>query len=440
MRKVFHGLLVVILITSMMIVPQRVQAKTLGQLKTELAKLQKEFRNNKDEQTQTKEQIATNKKKVEDLEQSISQIEEDVATLNSRIATLKKEIQDLNTKIAKKNKEIKKILDFVQVSSGENSYLEYIFGAKDFTDFIYRISVSEQMTNYNKDLISSFDKMVKDSKQKQKEIENKKQELAKKEEELEEKRSDLEIANLKLGKRLVQLSDIKMSIEEEIDLQVQAIQVLENMGCRDSEDINTCGQVHTDNSSNNSGSSGGSTSNGGSGAAATTTGFYRPIVTGYVTSEYARSVDPITGQPAFHEAIDLANTGTVPIYAAASGTVIGIRNRYYCGGNMIFILHTVNGVKYTTEYAHLRTINVSLGQSVTKDTMIATMGGDASKETWDQCAQVQHLHFGIAKGHYLKDYYSWDTFIANTFNPREIINFPWTGGSTDYFADRYTQY
>ncbi len=159
----------------------------------------------------------------------------------------------------------------------------------------------------------------------------------------------------------------------------------------------------------------------------------------YVTSEYGYRC--LNGVCAFHEAIDMSTVSkTGDIYSAANGIVIGTRVKSSCGGNVVFIIHEVNGKKYTTEYAHLRTIDVTIGQTVTKNTVIGTMGGNKYTETWDNCSEVAHLHFGIAEGHYLKDYYSNDTFIANTFDPREIINFPWTGGSVDPFGDRYEKY
>ena len=88
----------------------------------------------------------------------------------------------------------------------------------------------------------------------------------------------------------------------------------------------------------------------------------------------------------------------------------------------------------------LRRIDVSVGQVVTQNTQIGIMGGDRNSEWWDSCSTAQHLHFGIAHGHYLKDYMSWNTFIANTYDPRQTVNFPWSGGATDYFKDRTTMY
>ena len=74
----------------------------------------------------------------------------------------------------------------------------------------------------------------------------------------------------------------------------------------------------------------------------------------------------------------------------------------------------VNGQKCTGEFAHLRSINVSKGQKVTKGTVIGTVGGDSSTWYYDKCTTGPHLHYAIAYGYYLVDYYAWSTFTSNT--------------------------
>lgn len=44
----------------------------------------------------------------------------------------------------------------MQISEGDNVYLEYIFEATSFTDFIYRSAIVEQLTKYNDELIDDM--------------------------------------------------------------------------------------------------------------------------------------------------------------------------------------------------------------------------------------------------------------------------------------------
>lgn len=419
--KIFIVSLVLAISMSMFVFPAH--AETLGDKKQALAELEKKYAEQKADEKNTKDQINTNN-------QTVEKLKKEVTALQDEIKNLQKQIIDLNEQAKTKDNEVKKIVNFVQVSNGENAYLEYAFGAQDFTDFIYRMSVSEQVSKYNTNLMKEYNQLVKKTEKKQKEMDAKTKSL-------EEKQKKLEEETKKLGNHLTELTDIKMSTEDEIALQKAAIKALEKLGCKDNEDTNTCGRVIPPINGN---TNGGGSSSEGIGTLPEDTAFLRPIVQGAVVSEYGYRLNPATGVYELHEALDVTQGGTVPIYPTAAGMVIGTRVRSQCGGNMIFIIHTVNGKKYTTEYAHLRRIDVSVGQVVTQNTQIGIMGGDRNLEYWDKCSTGQHLHFGIATGHYLKDYMSWSQFIKNTYDPRKSVNFPWSGGARDYFKDRTTMY
>ena len=62
------------------------------------------------------------------------------------------------------------LLKYFQVSSNENVYLEYLFDAKTYTEFIYRYSIVKQLTEYN-------DELSKELKQRITDLENSKIEL-----------------------------------------------------------------------------------------------------------------------------------------------------------------------------------------------------------------------------------------------------------------------
>mgnify|MGYP003564952417 CR=1 FL=1 len=95
-------------------------------------------------------------------------------------------------------KEIDNLLSFLQVSKGENVYLEYVFQAKNFTDFIYRGAVVEQLTKYNDELIDDMYKKIEENKalqvQLQKDIEKGEQTIKTLEEKL--KTSNLTLDDL----------------------------------------------------------------------------------------------------------------------------------------------------------------------------------------------------------------------------------------------------
>ena len=107
-----------------------------------------------------------------------------------------------------------------------------------------------------------------------------------------------------------------------------------------------------------------------------------------------------------------------------------------CGGNQVYINHIINGQRYTTLYAHLASYTVSIGQTVTKDTIIGYVGGNPGIEWWDGCSTGTHVHLQISSGWY-PSLMSWSGFSNNSFDPRRVINIPAKG---TWFSNRYAQY
>lgn len=386
--------------------------KTLGELKKELQSLEASLNKNTEQQNQTDAQIKETTEKIQN-------IEAEIKTINEEVNRLVSEIQKLNKQIEEKNKEIKSIVNFVQVASGESAYMEYIFGAKDFTDFIYRMAVSEQMVNYNDTLIDEYDALVKQNNEKQESLKQKQQSLA-------VKQQELELQKAKLGEKKKGLNEGELDLKDRIAVQKKSIENMRKKGCKDNETLTECVRIKIPPVGDftwNSGTSGGT-------PVVTNGSFLRPLVSAYVSSEYGWRFHPTLGYSRLHTGIDLGASGSaVPIYASASGEVGAIITRASCGGNQIYIYHNVGGRTYTSGYMHLRSIYVRVGQTVTPGTVIGTVGGDPRVEYWDGCSTGQHLHFILATGLYFAEYSDYNTFTAHTFNPRNVISFPGTGGA-----------
>lgn len=111
----------------------------------------------------------------------------------------------------------------------------------------------------------------------------------------------------------------------------------------------------------------------------------------------------------FHHGIDIAQGGTVPIYAAAGGTVIrSYESDSY--GETVMIRHNLNGVHYETVYAHMRTGSrkVSVGQTVQQGQLLGYMGNTGQ-------SYGQHLHFEIHRG-------AWNSSKSNSIDPYPFIS------------------
>lgn len=110
--------------------------------------------------------------------------------------------------------------------------------------------------------------------------------------------------------------------------------------------------------------------------------------------------------PEFHKGVDIANATGTNVVAAAHGTVIfsGVMGGY---GNVVILKHDLNEVRYSTVYAHLHYLNVSVGQQVFQGQSIGLMGNTGR-------SFGSHLHFEIHLG-------DWNGQRSNAVDPSKYI-------------------
>ncbi|MCK2000232.1 LysM peptidoglycan-binding domain-containing protein [[Brevibacterium] frigoritolerans] len=106
----------------------------------------------------------------------------------------------------------------------------------------------------------------------------------------------------------------------------------------------------------------------------------------------------------FHYGIDFAKAGAVENKAAASGVV----SRSYTSdsyGEVVFIVHEINGQTYETVYAHMKSGSraVQVGDKVTTGQFLGWMGSTGH-------STGQHLHFEVHKGR-------WNAEKSNAVDP-----------------------
>lgn len=124
-----------------------------------------------------------------------------------------------------------------------------------------------------------------------------------------------------------------------------------------------------------------------------------PAEEGRITSQFGSRSDPFTSKTSFHSGTDVAAPLETAIYAAADGEVIqaGSNGGY---GKAVVIKH---GDTYETLYAHLNSIEVSVGDIVKKGDFIAGMG------TTGRSTGV-HLHFEVTRNGEQVNPYTYMTF------------------------------
>lgn len=111
-----------------------------------------------------------------------------------------------------------------------------------------------------------------------------------------------------------------------------------------------------------------------------------------------------------HDGVDFQSTFGDPVFAAASGIVIAA-DMFDIRGNLIIIDHG-NGIQ--SGYAHLREINVSVGDYVRQGQLIGQVGSTGRSEG-------PHLHFMIIVNGNVVDPIRWMEIIPGYIPPRELF-------------------
>ena len=394
MRKYFVGLFRVtfafLIAFSYLFSPLTVHAKeatTILELKDHLAELEAEKTRQANAKKQTQSEINQSKNNIynayQEKEKNIQEVED-----------AKNKVTEAEEGIKQASEDIDNMLRYYQLTKNGNDYIEYFTDSSSITEMIMRMKSVESITKYYDNKIKSLQDLIVEKQNRQVELEeaNKK---------LDGNINKFSNALSTLNDKMAAIDEISEDIDTQIAAQKSVIKYYQSICDSETQKLSTCTNDPQ------------------------SFGWRKPTVKGRISSGFGyRSFDS-----SFHPGIDIAgnNEGT-PEYATAAGRVAAITYKSSCGGNMVYIHVTVNGQRYTVQYAHMLDIKVRLNQIVTTDTVIGTVGGYSTSRYYsggyDTCAYGAHLHYGVATGWYHVDYSSWNQFVAHLINPP---GFPSTG-------------
>ena len=399
-KKISLSLLSLLVLITWILSPIQVNAakdpQTLGDLKNELATLKQKKATNEANKHSAENKIKAN-------EQAITNAEYEITKAEGEIEEAEAKIEDSNVKIEELKEQTEKLLIFLQQMKNENEYLEYISGASTMTDLMMRISAVEQITSYNQDFLKRLEDLIKQNEQL-------KIDLAEKQKGLQGKIVNYQAAIQSLYGDIESYDKFTLDIDTQIKTMQSQVDAYVKLCANspkaylgDAELLSDCNSVPYN------------------------AGWLKPLNSGVTTSTIG------SRWGSYHNALDIGgNKEGTSIYAAAAGTVAGIVYRYRCGGNMVYINVNVGGKKYTTYYYHLLSVNVSVGQTVTQNTVIGTVGGTSTARSnggYDSCTTGAHLHFGVANGYY-----------TGTINRANVITPPGFPNSKGYRFKSRTDY
>lgn len=306
--------------------------------------------------------------KVENYSEQLRQVQEQLRAATSDYNTVKDRLDEVEGQISdntellekteselkEKNKTLEKRVRDIYIN-GQISYIDVLFGAKDFSDFMTRMDVLTRIIKKDYDLIMK----VKEDRQTILTARNQLQQ--------DEKEAEALVADAEAKKSLVEEKE-----SEQQELLDQAVYDKETSERAYEELLAASEEVanmirRSQMSSSYSGASPGSG------------GMIWPL-NGPITSEYGWRTHPIFGTERYHSGLDIGGDYGLPIYAAASGTVIYAG--WISGYGYAVILDHGGGI--TTLYGHNEELLVSEGQSVSQGQAIA-MCGSTGNSTGPHC-------------------------------------------------------
>ena len=378
------------ILSIVLLIPQDINATTLQEYEDQLEKYKNEL-NDKNNQ------IAASKKELEEVQQKLADYEKQIKDTEEAIKKIEEEIKKNNEEIENKKKESKKLMEYYQISNGENVYLEYAFGATDITDMIYRLSIVEQLTDYNDKVMKELKELVRQNQEKQKELENKKVELNKLTEEMREQ-------SKKIKGNISSMEGTVPNIKGQLSYYQERVSYYKSVGCKSSDTIGIdCDKPKRVSRGGGGGGGGGGYLIGANGFASPLNS-YNYISTGFYWNGYSG-----------HKGLDFAEGCGTPVRAVATGRVYYVgSNKDIYGAKMVMIVHNYNGRLVFSQYAHLSGYAVSTNQDVYVGQVIGYVGSTG----WSTGC---HLHLEMSNDvgwDYNRpgNYYTYINYITNPYN------------------------
>lgn len=370
-----------------LLLPLRVEAASeLGQKKQQLKNVKGQIHETRTKLRTYKAQEKTVTHEISRLDQYMTEKEEQLTDLDQQLSATKRKVTivraDLEETQANLNEQVTLLNARLRdtYKNGDISYLELLFGAEDFSDFLSRIHFMSLIIKQDLELIDTIEKEKKQVEVQKQELEKKEQSISRIQQEVSIKKEELEAHRAQRKAALDRIQQEKVAYETALNELEKTSQDLASMIQR----------IQARSSYKPKNKRPGSTVN-------TSSGAMRWPLQGSITSDFGYRVHPIFKTRKLHTGLDIATRQGTPIVAAKDGVVIysGWMGGY---GKAIIIDH---GGGISTLYGHCSALIAGEGQEVDRGQLIARVGNTGF-------STGPHCHFEVRSN-------------GNPVNPRSYL-------------------
>ena len=405
--SIMAGVMAAIMLLSLILslIPTRVNAASSSEIKKQIAQLKEDKKELEAQMKDVQEQTEENEGEIADLVNQKDAIDQEIFLLYEQIENINQQIAAYALLIADKQDELDEAQDRLAALSeknrarirameedGEVSYWSVLFKANDFSDFLDRLSMVEEIAASDRRRLEEMDAAAAEVAvakaglaAEKDELELVKDEMDAAQVVLDEKRAEADAVLAELVQKGFELEDLyaEMEAQEEEVLNEIAKKEKEYNEAKRREWIQYMSTYVTQ--APDPGAVGGSSGGSSSGGTVSASGWLRPCAYRAVSSPFGNRDAPTAGASTYHQGIDLSAPEGTPIYASRTGVVtaatFGKSAGYYVSIN--------HGDGYSSIYMHMTRYVVSKGQAVSAGQMIGYVGSTG-------VSTGPHLHFGIA--------------------------------------------
>ena len=381
--------------------------KSSAQIQQEINQMKEQLKNNKSEVAKLEGQLSANMDEMEDIVANKNLIDQQIFLLHEQVQNLSKQITAYSDLIADKQAELDEATANWQALSdkykerirameedGKLSYWSVLFKANNFSDFLDRLSMIEEIAAADQRRIKELNEAAKVVEEAKIGLENEKNSLEASRKEMEEASAELEKSREEADKLLKQL----IATGEEYQKLLDEAERKESETAGKIDDLESAYDAAREREYQQWLASQPPTQTGGSANTVDGVTWLMPINYTRFSSPFGYRIHPIYGDWRFHYGVDLSAPQGTPIYATRGGRVTYAT--YDSSSGYYVSINHLDG--FVSKYLHLTHYIVSPGQYVAAGQIIGYCGSTGA-------STGPHLHFSI--------YYN-----GSAVNPAKYIN------------------